>query len=389
VSGVRADKMLDAQARFMRHQEKAGRLNRAVEFLPNDDALAERREKKLGLTAPERAVLLAYSKMELFDELLASDLVDDPYVSRALVCYFPTPLQVRFKDIMHAHPLKREIIATEVANSTINRTGSVFVHRMCEEAGATAPEVVRAYILSRDILELNGVWQQIDQLDNIVPAATQNAMLIEVGRLVLRSTLWFLRRRGERMPITDVLAFFAPGVASVGGQLEKLLAAEDAATLQQKHDHLVAEGVPSVLANAIARTDAMYSVLDIVEASSDLNRPVEVAAAVYFTLTGKLSLNWVAAQVSKLPTDSHWQAMARASMRDDLANLQRQLTESVLQLSPDANSLDGAHQALAAWETHHAKALAHMYEVMGDLMAARDTDLAMLSVLLRELRVLA
>jgi glutamate dehydrogenase len=389
VSGIRAEKMLDAQARFMRHQEKKGRLNRVVEFLPNEDAIAERREKKLGLTAPERAVLLAYSKMELFDDLLGSQLVDDPYVAQALVDYFPTPLQVRFRDIMQAHPLKREIIATEVANSTINRTGSVFVHRMCEEAGATAPEVVRAFILSRDILELNGVWQQIDQLDNIVPAATQNAMLIEVGRLVLRSTLWFLRRRGERMPITEALAFFAPGVASVGAQLDKLLATDDAATLQQKHDRLVAEGVPSVLANAIARTDAMYSVLDIVEASSELNRPVEVAAAVYFTLTGKLSLNWVAAQVGKLPTDSHWQAMARASMRDDLANLQRQLTESVLQLSPDANSLEGAQQALAVWETHHAKALAHMYEIMGDLKTARDTDLAMLSVLLRELRVLA
>jgi glutamate dehydrogenase len=214
-------------------------------------------------------------------------------------------------------------------------------------------------------------------------------MLIEVGRLVLRSTLWFLRRRGERMPITDVLAFFAPGVASVGGQLDTLLATKDAATLQNKRDSLVAAGVPRELANTIAHTDTMYSLLDIVEASSELKRPVSVAAAVYFTLAGKLSLSWVAAQVGKLPTDSHWQAMARASMRDDLANLQRQLTESVLQLSPDANSLEGARQALTVWETHHAKALAHMYEVMGDLMAARDTDLAMLSVLLRELRVLA
>jgi glutamate dehydrogenase len=389
VSGNRAEKLLDAQSRFMRHQEKTGRLNRAVEYLPNDDAIAERREKKLGLTAPERAVLLAYSKMELFDELLASDLVDDPYVAQALVDYFPTPLQTRFRDIMQQHPLKREIIATEVANVTINRTGSVFVHRMCEEAGATAPEVVRAYILSRDILELNGVWQQIDQLDNIVPAATQNAMLIEVGRLVLRSTLWFLRRRGERMPITDVLAFFAPGVSAVSNQLASLISSEEVANLKRKHDDLVAEGVPSGLASAIARTDAMYSVLDIVEASSEMKRPVTVAAAVYFALAGKLSLNWVAGQVGKLPTDSHWQAMAREAMRDDLANLQRQLTESVLQLSPEANTLEGTAKAITVWEQHHGKALAHMYEVMADLKAARESDLAMLSVLLRELRVLA
>jgi glutamate dehydrogenase len=326
--------------------------------------------------------------MELFDNLLASELVDDPYVAKALVSYFPTPLQVRFKDIMQAHPLKREIIATEIANATINRTGSVFVHRMCEEAGATAPEVVRSYILSRDVFQLDPLWNEIDALDNIVPAATQNAMLIEIGRLVLRSTLWFLRRRGERMPIADALAFFAPGVASVSGQLTSLLSASDAETLLAKAKSLMAEQVPAATATAVARTDAMYSVLDIVETSAEMKRPVNVAAAVYFSLAGRLSLNWVAAQVAKLPTETHWQAMARAAMRDDLANLQRMLTESVLQHSPKAATVEDAAVAIEAWEQHHAKALAHMHEVMADLKAARESDLAMLSVLLRELRVL-
>ena len=388
VSGVRADKLLDAQARFMRHQEKTGRLNRAVEFLPSDDTIAERREKKLGLTAPERAVLLAYSKMELFDALLVSDLVDDPYVAQALVSYFPTPLQVRFKDLMQSHPLKREIIATDVANAAINRTGSVFFHRMCEDAGATATEVVRSYILTRDIFQLERVWHDIDRLDNVVPAATQTDMLIEVGRLVLRSTLWFLRRRGARMPIADVLAFFAPGVTAVSEQLPKLLASDDLAALGARQRELMAQNVPSALANAVARTTAMYSVLDIIEASTQMQRPVPLAAAIYFSLAGKLSLGWVASQVGRLPTETHWQAMARAAMRDDLANLQRQLTESVMQLSPSATSVDAAAQAIEVWETHHAKPLAHMREVMNDLRAARDSDLAMLSVLLRELRVL-
>ena len=388
VSGVRADKLLDAQARFMRHLEKSGRLNRAVEFLPDDDMLAQRRDKKLGLTAPERAVLLAYSKMELFDALLASDLVDDPYVAEALVTYFPTALQVRFKDLMQSHPLKREIIATDVANAAINRTGSVFFHRMCEEAGATAPEVVRSYILTRDVFQLERVWNDIDQLDNVVPAATQTDMLVEVGRLVLRSTLWFLRRRGARMPIAEVLAFFAPGVSAVGEQLPKLLAADDLAELDNRQRALAEQHVPPALAAAVARTNAMYSVLDIIEASTQMQRPVPLAAAIYFSLAGKLSLGWVASQVGRLPTETHWQAMARAAMRDDLANLQRQLTESVMQLSPSATRVDAAAQAIDVWETHHAKPLAHMHDVMNDLKAARDSDLAMLSVLLRELRVL-
>jgi glutamate dehydrogenase len=386
VSGVRADKLLDAQARFMRHQEKTGRLNRTVEYLPSDDEIAQRREKKIGLTAPERAVLLAYSKMELYDELLASDLVDDPYVAQALITYFPTPLQLKFSEIMPQHPLKREIIATEVVNAAINRTGSVFINRMREETGATAAEITRAYILTRDIFSLNHTWAQIDKLDNLVPAATQNDMLIEVGRLVLRGTLWFLRRRAEKMPIGEVLNVFANGTSIVNTRLKEFITAEDQAALKTHEERFESKGVPHALSTMVAKSDSLYAALDIVELSNELTRPVPLTAQIYFALVGRLSLRWVSSQVTALPTNSHWQSMARTAMRDDLANLQRELTESVLQLSPQA---DTAAAALVAWEKHHEKALVRMNEVMDDLRDARETDLAMLSVMLRELRVLA
>ena len=385
VSGVRADKLLDAQARFMRHLEKAGRLNRAVEYLPDEEVLTVRREKKIGMTAPERAVLLAYSKMELYDELLISDLIDDSYVAQALVTYFPTPLRTRFKDVMFKHPLKREIIATEIANSTINRTGSVFISRMREETGATAPEIVRSYLLTREIFGITETLQEIDALDNVIPTAIQNEMLIEIGRLVLRSTLWFLRRRAEQMPFVDVLKYFSAGVSTVARELLALLSAEDRQALEEHESRLVGKGVPAAIASAVARTDAVYAALDIVEASSLMNRPADIAASVYFSLVGKLSLRWVNTQVTALPTDTHWQAMARAAMRDDVANLKRQLAESVLKLTPTAKTGDAA---IDAWEKHHAKALARMREIMADLQAARENDLAMLSVLLRELRAL-
>jgi glutamate dehydrogenase len=385
VSGVRGEKLLDAQTRFIRHLEKAGHLNRAVEYLPTDEEIAKRKAVKKGLTSPERAVLLAYSKMELFDELLASDLVDEDYVAKALITYFPTALQNKFAAIMPKHALKREIIATVIANSTINRAGSVFVHRMREETGASAPEVVRCYILTRDVFAMTPLWNNVDQLDNIVPTATQSEMLIDAGRLVLRATLWFLRRRAERMPIANVLEFFAPGVATIAKRLPEFLSADDLLALQTAEARLTQQGVPAALATSVARLDAMYSVLDIVEISQEIKRPVELAASVYFALVGKLNLHWVAAQVGSLPSDTHWQSMARAAMRDDLANLQRQLTNGVLTFSP---SLNDATKLIAAWEQHHAKALTRMYEVVDDLKKARETDLAMLSVLLRELRVL-
>ena len=385
VSGVRAEKLVDAQARFIRHQEKTGRLNRAVEFLPSDEEMNERKARKQGLTSPERAVLLAYSKMELFDELVKSELIDDKYVADALITYFPTALQQKYVGVMQKHPLKREIIATEIANSTINRTGSVFVYRMQEETGATAPEVVRCFILTRDIFLVGDLWNRIDALDGKIPAAAQNDMLIDAGRLVLRGTLWFLRRRTDRMPIAKVLEFFASGVATVSDRLPAFLSPEDLKALQDAEARLVSKGVPTELASAAARLDAMYSVLDIVEISQELKREVALAAAVYFALAGKLDLRWLAGQVASLPYQSHWQAMARAAMRDDLANLQRQLASGVLKLSPEFTNPDALIQA---WEKHHDKALTRMREVMADLKSARESDLAMLSVMLRELRVL-
>ena len=385
VSGVRGEKLLDAQARFIRHLEKTGRLNRAVEYLPSDEEIAERKAHKNGLTSPERAVLLAYSKMELFDELLKSDLIDDAYVAKELITYFPTVLQKRFASIMPSHALKREIIATVVANATINRSGSVFVNRMQEETGATAAEIVRSYILARDVFVLLPVWQAIDALDNSVTAATQNEMLIQVGRLVLRATLWFLRRRAEQMPIAQVLAFFATGVAAVATRLDEALSAEDLVAVKQAETRLQKLDVPADLAHTVARLDAIYSVLDIVEVSVEQKREVPLAGAVYFALVGKLELRWVAGQIAALPVDTHWQSMARAAMRDDIANLQRQLTAGVLSLSP---SLTTASSLIEAWSNQHEKALNRMREVIADLKQARESDLAMLSVLLRELRVL-
>ena len=385
ISGVRGEKLIDAQTRFIRHQEKTGRLNRAVEFLPSDEEMSERKANKKGLTSPERAVLLAYSKMELFDELLKTDLIDDKYVADALITYFPTALQQKYTSVMQKHPLKREIIATEIANSTINRTGSVFVHRMQEETGATAPEVVRCFILTRDIFLVGDLWNRIDALDGKVPAGVQNDMLIDAGRLVLRGTLWFLRRRTDRMPIAKVLEFFAPGVATISDRLPEFLSSEDSRALKDVEAKFTSKGVPPDLATASARLDAMYSVLDIVEISQELKREVALAASVYFTLVGKLGLRWLAGQITSLPYQSHWQAMARAAMRDDLANLQRQLASGVLKHSPE--EADPA-ALIDAWEKHHDKALVRMREVMADLKSARESDLAMLSVMLRELRVL-
>jgi glutamate dehydrogenase len=386
VAGIRPDKLLDSQAGFIRALEKAGKLNRAVEYLPADDEIAERRAAKKGLTAPERAVLLAYSKIVLSDELAAAPLVDDEYVARALVCYFPALLQTRYAAAMPRHRLKREIIATVVANTMINRTGSVFVHRMQEETGATPEEVTRAYVLTRDIFGLDPLWLEIDALDNKIAAQLQYEMLIDVGRLVVRSTLWFLRRRREQMPIAAVMEIFRPGLVQLRELLPGILAPADRVAYDASVQRLAAEGVPQDLAERYAELEGLYAVLDATEVALEQKKGIELVGALYFALVGELDLRWISAKITQLPTDTSWQALARNALRDDLASQQRALTSTVAKLSPDSSD---AAQMLAAWKERYAPAITRYKNMVEELKRAPTLDLAVLSVLLRELRALA
>jgi glutamate dehydrogenase len=387
VQGIRADKLLDSQAALMRSLEKAGKLNRAVEYLPSEDEIAERRAAKAGLTPPERAVLLAYSKIVLSDDLVAASLVADDYVSRTLVSYFPRKLQERYRDYMPRHRLRPEIVSTVIANSMINRTGSIFVHRMQEETGATSEDVTRAFILVRDIFDLEALWLAIDALDNRVPAQLQYEMLQDVGRLVVRATLWFLRRRRERMPIAQVIEIFKPGVSQLRSSMPVLLAPADRAAWDAAVARLTAQGVPAELAASAANLEAIYGVLDVTEVALEQKKPADLIATLYFALGGELELRWISERISLLPTDTPWQALARNALRDDLASQHRAVTATVARLSPAEND---PGRMLLAWRERYGPPIARLRTMIEDLRRVNTPlDLAVLSVLLRELRTLA
>jgi glutamate dehydrogenase len=387
VQGLRADKLLDSQAAMMRSLERAGKLNRAVEFLPSEDEIAERRMAKIGLTIPERAVLLAYSKIVLSDELSAGTLVDDAYVARALVDYFPAQLRERYAEFMPKHALRRDIIATVLANTMINRTGSVYVHRMQEETGAAPEEVTRAFILVRDVFGLEPLWAEIDALDNRVPAQLQYEMLENVGRLVVRATLWFLRRRREKLPIGDVLQIFRPSLEALRKSMPVLLAPADRAAWDATVARLSKQGVPQALAERAANLEAIYGVLDVTEVSSEQKKPVDVISTLYFALGGELELRWISERITALPTDTSWQALARNALRDDLASQHRAITASVAKLSPGEPD---PGRMLFAWKERYGPAIARLKAMTEDLRRVNTPlDLAVLSVLLRELRTLA
>jgi glutamate dehydrogenase len=385
VTGRIAPQLLDAQARFMRYLEKAGRLNRALEFLPSDDEIDARRQAGRGLESPERAVLLAYSKIWLKFELLAATLTDDPWIATALLRYFPTALQTRYPSYMPRHPLRREIIATHVLNSMINRVGSTFVHRLSETTGARPFEVVRAYLLAREIFGLVPLWREIEALDNKVDDAVQSQMLIDTSGQLERGTTWFLRSRRLADDMASTIAYFRPGVEALSARLPKLIDPATQAAVDAKVAELVAVRVPGELAERVVTFDTLYAALDIAEIAADGGKPVETVAAIYFEVSNQLGLGWLREKIAALPGRAHWQMLAKSAMQDDVSSLARAITAKVVSRG-DASA---AGTLIAAWQNENRRALERVAQLLAELRAVPTTDAAMLSVALRELRALA
>ena len=373
-----ARKLLEQQQRMMRFLEKEGRLNRALEFLPDDETIAERRAAGLALTGPELAVLLAYAKMWLSDELLVSNLPDDPWVANALLRYFPQRLIAQFGGDISRHPLRREIVATVVLNEMVNRVGPSFTHQMTSSTGATPAQVVRAFMLTREVFALGPTWQAIEALDNKVADQTQAEMLMELGRRTVRAATWFLRSRSLIEPMEQTIARLTPAVRQFLDHLRGTGPASWRAPLVEMQARFTQRGVPESLAFEVAAATTSLAALDLAEVAETARRPLIEVADTYFRIGDTLGLARLRAQVAALPSDAYWQALAKAASSDDLASLQRQLTADALQAG-----------GLEPWQHAQAAALERARRMLAELAEVRSADLAMISVALRELRNLA
>ena len=379
VNKAHAAQMLSAQQRMISHMEKTGELNRALEFLPDDSAIAERRASRQGLTSPEVAVLLAYSKISLDRALQASALPDHPDLDSVLVNYFPSALQTRFADAMRRHPLKREIIANQLANQVVNRMGTTFIFRMQEESAWPAADIVQAWVTVNRIFDGEALWNAIEALDNRVPADVQVSMLVQVRTLIERATRWLLR---SGRPLGDIAAAVARCRAPMAELLAGLPGWIDAAHYPAVADweqRLHAAHTPAELAGVVARLDFAVAGFDILELAQAQNLPLAVVAANYFELGRVLELDWLRDAITRLPRDNRWQALTRSALRDDLYRLHRELTASAL-----ACPACGEAQYAKHWLAGKGGELEVCQQMLSELQGYDTLDLAMLSAGMRE-----
>ena len=373
---------VNTSSRFMRNLERAGRLNREVEFLPDDEVLAERQSAGRGLSRPENSVLIAYAKMELYDALLDSEVPDQPHLANDLIKYFPRPLRNRFRDVIPRHRLHREIIATILANAVVNRGGITFVHDLQEDTDAATDEIARAFVVARETFDMRPVWIGIQQLDNKVPAATQVQMNLMTQELLHRAARWFLRNSAAPLEIVATVQDFAAGIARLRDGIETMLGELEAASLAKRTESLIEQGVPPALAGRVAVMEPLGSALDIVQAAKDGNREVDEVGRVYFSIGDRFGLDWLRAQSEQVAPESNWERMAISSIVDDLFSQQRALTNSVL-LGADGA---GPQAAVDGWIDQHPVGMARIKQLNADIRGSGGIDIAKLAIANRHVR---
>ncbi len=368
---------------WMKKLESDGILNRELEGLPSSRVVRQRLERKEGLTVPELSVLMAWTKIVLADELLESDLPDDPYLDLDLKAYFPKEIREGFEEQITDHPLRRQIIVTQVVGDLVNGAGLTFWPRLAGETGATPAELTRANFVAREIFGSLPLRQELEKYDNKLDAGVQTQMRLEMRTLVERASRWLINNRRPPLDSQGTVDAFAAPVQAAMGALPDLMTGRELAAYERRRDALMKRDVPEDLAGLVATFPPAYMLLNVIEIAQRDSLDAEDVARVHFALGERLGLPVLVQRILGLPREDRWQTMARAALRDDLHSVHAQLTSQVL-LTTDADQPSPAR--IAEWEEEDAVIVERATETLGEICADENADLARMSVGLRVVR---
>jgi glutamate dehydrogenase len=386
LAAFNAAKNFDLYARVLHELEIMCHMDRRLAGLPKVQELLDRKSIDKGLTCPEIAVLLSYSKNFLKREILNSGLLEDNYFAKYLLIEFPVCLQENFLSQMQTHRLSNDIIATQISNILLNQMGITFISRMQEESGAAIDDIVSAFFITMEIFDKEYLWREIEALDRKVDSAVQLEMMAAVSRLVRRAARWFLRNHERSMDIAKTAIMFRAPIIDLNKKMARYLTDHDKKLVLNKTAELIKKGVAQELAEQVASCSILLSTLDIVQASFDSGFSVEEAATAYFYLSDILDLNWLRDQIMLFKVETHWDALARVAFHDDLDKQQRQLVIDALGFTAEKR---GIKAGIDEWLEENNEAVERWRTIVADIRSANVIQPSMLAVGLRELVNLA
>ncbi|MGB9087603.1 MAG: NAD-glutamate dehydrogenase [Candidatus Aquirickettsiella gammari] len=384
LAAMHAQQELEFHRRYIQELERHGKLDRALEFLPDEKALLERKALGKGLTSPEIAVLLAYTKMWVKAELLEMDTLEEDYLTRVLESAFPKPLRGRFSKFMQHHSLRREIIATKISNAMVNDMGITFVFRLKTEIGADIASIARAYAIAHHVFGFSELLGIAENLSDDVAPVTRYAIMRQFNRLIRRATRWFIYNYKDQL--TDILGMvdkFRQSIVTLNKKLPDLLIGEEREFWERNVQGLIEAGISEAVAKRIASVDHEYALLDIIEAAQKNNLSLQDVAELYFMVGEKFGLTWLRTQIMKLAIETLWDTLARVILLDDLYIQQRHLTVIILQCVLDKQGNNKT--CLEQWTLDNQAFIRRWEQFLADLRSTGELKLMMFSVVIREL----
>ncbi|MBT6036865.1 MAG: NAD-glutamate dehydrogenase [Kordiimonadaceae bacterium] len=371
-------RQLDSFTRYLDDLEETANLDREMEFLPDDEEMIEREESSLGLTRPENSVLIAYAKMSLFDSLMASDFLDDPYLEKFLFSSFPKRLSEDYKKEMRNHQLRSQIIAKVICNDIVNRGG---IQSIKEETGASGAEIARAAIITNEVFELDNLWDQIEKLDHIAPSTIQILMLMDVEEFARRQTIWFLNNTDSKQPVQNIIDNYKPGIVELHNMNTVTEKCSDD-SFNTKKNMYTEQSVDEDLAQHIASLDIKTAACDLVQVAKELNVDVTQVATAYFMLGDELGFDWLRSQAEMVETADHWDRLAVNSILGDLQDQQKILTRTTLNGCKDKDCLISAKK----WVSDNQSSTLRVRNLLQDFQSSGTINVTKMGFAARQIR---
>lgn len=367
---------------LIRTLERDGKLNRDIEYLPSDEGFAELAANDSGLTRPEISTLMAYAKMSLLDILVKSKLLEAPVLQEELEWGFPEVLRKKYNEELAEHRLRREIIATVLANEVVNWAGLTFVYQVKEETGLAVEDIVAAFVVVREVFGLQEQWEAINALDHKVAASTQYDMHQSVSDSLKIQVMWILRNTPSPVQVGDLIERFKGPFKKLFGIKQEIMSEPAQEAFVNRRDTLKASGVGHALATFISVFDVMSSGPDIIAVAEESGKTVDYAAAVYFALGDKLGFDWLKQRADRMLPDDHWEVLAIRTLLEDFADQQRSHAQRVCNRAGTKT----ARLATEDWAKAQATRVIRAERMIDDLSASGALTVAKLSFAARHLR---
>lgn len=361
----------------------AGKIDRNLEFLPDNKTLVDRKAQNIGLMTPEVAILLAYTKIISKTELLTTDVLTDPYLGKVLENEFPRPLREKYRAQMEHHSLRREIIATQLSNTMINDMGVLFVYRMQNETGAQLSTIVRSYTISEQIYSMNELIKLVGKLNIEISLDLKYQIMAQIVRLIRRASRWFLRNFKEHLfDIAGTVTLFRQGILELNSQLPSLLIGGEYEKWEKTVQNFKESAIPEEDAIRLAGIKNQYAFLDIIAAATENDMQIKDVAVAYFAVGEYLEFSWLRDQITSQPVLKHWDALARSALRDDLDFQQRSLAIAILKTTGELTNIG---LQFKAWSNQHQAFIVRWQQLLAELKSATKPEFIMYSVVIREL----